>query len=101
MDRFVFQTLAEKFELGHVAQEIFNAAKNCVRLTKSPADDQSLPIGASKIGGSPDVPRNFEWPYWHNSFLAFLIQINLHDLQAKLRIDALPASGVLSFFFRA
>lgn len=99
MDRTEFQQLAENHGLGHVAQNIFNTTKPCIQVSSSPADDDQLPVGSSKIGGNLDVPTDFEWPYWRNSFLSLLIQINLSNLQDLMPINDLPASGVLSFFY--
>ncbi len=99
MDSKTFHKLADQYKLGHVAQSIYDVSKNCVRIKKTQLTDQSLPVGASKIGGNPDVPNDFEWPYWRNSFLAFLLQINLSELQTAQRFDDLPESGVIAFFF--
>jgi uncharacterized protein YwqG len=39
-------------------------AKPCVRLeTDLPADGESIPLGATRIGGRPDLPAGTEWPY--------------------------------------
>ena len=51
-----------------------------------------VPVGASKIGGAPDLPKDFEWPSWNDRPLDFLAQINLAEV-AGIEIDAgLPES---------
>jgi uncharacterized protein YwqG len=63
------------------------------------ADDASLPTGASKIGGAPDVPRGFEWPAWKGRALGFVAQFNLEGVAPFDLESALPPSGTLSFFY--
>lgn len=69
-----------------------------------------IPIGASKIGGQPDLPQGWKWPIneskrkGHSSVgqpLAFFFQLNLaesskYDLEHKL-----PKAGWLYFFIAA
>lgn len=54
-----------------------------------------LPMGASRFGGSPDVPAGFLWPTRIGRPLTFLAQLDL----ATLRVPDLPASGWLLFFY--
>lgn len=58
-------------------------------------------IGESRIGGSPDVPAEFEWPknstgeYFH-----FLCQINLQQLNRfKFAKVLAELGGILAFFY--
>lgn len=70
-----------------------------------PADE--WPIGATRFGGSPDVPADFKWPTYKGSSheeepLSFLLQIQLSDVPAEVREPlSLPAAGLLSFFYDA
>jgi uncharacterized protein YwqG len=55
-------------------------------------------LGASRVGGWPDLSQGTSWPNWQHRPMAFLAQINLaeaHLVQPSLR---LPKSGLLSFF---
>lgn len=74
----------------------------------------SVGLGASRIGGTPDVPPGFEWPRWErpkggfskylerltgprSTPLGFIAQL---DLSAMPRVsEALPDSGWLYFFY--
>jgi uncharacterized protein YwqG len=47
--------------LGPYAAELARTARNSIRL-RSFVPDEGLPLGASKIGGHPDVPAGFAWP---------------------------------------
>lgn len=63
-------------------------------LPGEPGFEDDIAIGASKIGGSPDLPEGVEWP----GSAAFLVQINLADVpEGVLDID-LPREGLLSCF---
>jgi uncharacterized protein YwqG len=56
------------------------------------------PVGASKIGGAPDLPHDTAWPLDHDGHpLSFVAQFDLASLPA---IDRdLPREGTLSFFY--
>ena len=68
-----------------------------------------LPIGASKFGGRPDLPKGFKWYYFSGKSpftdeikdrpLSFLAQINCEEIK-KYDIDnRLPSTGILYFFY--
>lgn len=68
------------------------------------------PLGASKLGGQPDVPPGFawprvpatpDWPAWGSTPLAFLAQFRLADVAAHNAEDALPHTGMLYLFYEA
>lgn len=53
--------------------------------------------GLSRIGGSPDLPANVDWPRDDNGLhLNYLAQINLAEVPD--RPEELPASGLISLF---
>lgn len=57
--------------------------------------------GVSKYGGDPDVPKNFNWPFWRGKPLDFLLQINLADLK-HFEDNQIPfKEGLLHVFFNA
>ena len=59
---------------------------------------KSFAVGASKLGGVPDLPADVEWPHHEGRPLAFVGQIDLAEV-AGLDLDhVLPDSGLLSFF---
>ena len=63
----------------------------------------AVPIGGSKLFGSPDVPPDFEWPAVKDSEncydLDFLCQINCVDKAPYDGGHLLPRSGILYFFY--
>lgn len=56
------------------------------------------PIGASRLGGWPDLPAGMPWPTWQERPMAFLAQINLAEAHAAVPGLRLPGNGLLSFF---
>lgn len=91
-------------ELHQMMEEM---KKNRIRLKIAGHANQG--IGVTKFGGTPDVPKDFEWPYYFgtsllddvekNRPLSFLAQINCAEL-AKFDEDGiLPNTGLLSFFY--
>jgi uncharacterized protein YwqG len=85
--------------LGRVAGDIAQLARPCIRFRTTPSDDEEIPVGASKFGGLPDVPKDFLWPEWGNQPLSFLGQINLAAIAKNPIASPLPSSGLLSFFY--
>ncbi len=89
-------------------QTLFKALeKNEIRIAYEKATEP-LPLGASKIGGKPHLPKGFEWCYfegesydgeWDNRPLAFLMQINLADVKDYDTEHLLPEKGMLYFFY--
>lgn len=59
----------------------------------------ALALGASRLGGMPDVPADFVWPASAARPLHFLAQIDLRDVADAS--EALPSSGWLLFFYDA
>ncbi|OAI48081.1 hypothetical protein AYO44_01375 [Planctomycetaceae bacterium SCGC AG-212-F19] len=57
-----------------------------------------FPIGATKLGGCPDLPSVEDWPLRNELPLSFLGQFNLADFKGTLAARDLPESGILTFF---
>lgn len=62
----------------------------------------AVPLGASRLGGIPDLPLDFTWPTGpQGEALAFLGQINLQDAAGIPCETPLPERGQLYFFYDA
>lgn len=86
--------------LPEYADEIVADARPSVHLTLDcTVDEVDIPVGASKMGGSPDVPDGFEYPMWKGQYLSFIAQIRLSDAKPYDLEDLLPESGMLYFFY--
>ena len=73
------------------------AANAWMRANTIPLAD--LPLGASRLGGQPDLPADFDWPRYEGRPLGFLGQFDLGELGGKGCAAALPAAGQLAFFY--
>lgn len=65
------------------------------------AQDETLPLGVSKMGGLPDLPANFVWPYYGDKPLTFIGQFRLSELAPHDTSGLLPKTGRLYFFYEA
>ncbi|MDV7141008.1 YwqG family protein [Maribacter sp. TH_r10] len=65
--------------------------------TKS-SDDKNLKVGKSKIGGKPDLPKDFEWPKSDNKSMLFCAQYNLSELTKFDKENILPKKGFFYVF---
>src|SRR4051794_39230511 len=77
-------------ELGALAEPSFKITTQRVPLA-------DLPLGASRFGGSPDVPPGFTWPDRDGRPLTFLAQLDLLEIHAP----GVPDHGWLLFFYEA
>ncbi len=57
-----------------------------------------VPLGATRLGGRPDLPTGSVWPSRGGEPLTFLAQLRCDELSAVLPDPRLPDSGLLSFF---
>lgn len=84
--------------LARVAEALLALAAPTIRIYIRRADEEAIPLGASKIGGRPDLPPGATWPSWHEP-MAFIAQFNLAAVAPYDREGALPSRGLLSFFY--
>jgi uncharacterized protein YwqG len=84
--------------LPRVAAHIEPLVRDSLRLQEVDGD---LPLGASRVGGVPDLPPAMKWPRSHAGPLAFLAQIDLAEIAPLDREQLLPRQGTLYFFYDA
>ena len=70
----------------------------CVGFSLTPQRGSDT-LGASRLGGSPDVPAGFELPTASRRPLEFLLQLKLDELPRHGLSERLPPDGLLSFFY--
>jgi hypothetical protein len=81
--------------------ELLPAARPSIRLESIPSNETQIPLGASKLGGLPDLPPSLSWPRLarlQNQALPFLAQINLGETHPFDEEKWLPEAGWLYFF---
>lgn len=89
-----------KCGLEDYAEQILDAKRAAIHIKPKRVDaDSEIPIGASKLGGSPDMPRGFEWYTWQGKPLTFIAQFRLSELAPFDLAKALPPEGMLYFFY--
>ena len=76
-------------------------AKQSIRITLDPRDENTLPIGVSKFGGCPDLPCDVAWFRREraNIPLSFIGQVNLAEIAPFDLEHKLPECGMLYFFY--
>jgi uncharacterized protein (TIGR02996 family) len=87
---------------------VLHLARPALRMKKG---GRSAPVGASKIGGLPDLPTGFRWPLGQDCraiynddtageerLAGFLAQVNLAEVADTLAGRDLPKAWLLSFF---
>jgi len=94
----LFEELLANARLTRIAGLLCEWALPAVGMSLQPAS-VAQPLGASKLGGRPDLPRNFVWPTNKGRPLDFLLQINLAEAQQHDSQGILPASGLLTFLY--
>jgi uncharacterized protein (TIGR02996 family) len=89
---------------------LLELARPVLTIDSEVATTEAFPLGASRFGGCPDLPRGSEWPTalphatppgWDASRclpLRLLAQFNLADLAQTQAGRDLPPHGLLSFF---
>lgn len=112
--------------LQRVAEKLKGLVRNAIRVQAQPLDTDP-PIGASRLGGRPDLPPDMAWPTGRADFsppteefrrdhpqqyhyyapadgvvsLPFVAQINLSEATEFDRDNMLPKEGLLLFFYDA
>jgi uncharacterized protein (TIGR02996 family) len=91
-------------------ESLLKIARPALRMNDKPAAAR-LPVGASKIGGEPDLPPDLPWPIGDqcraiynddtagvDKLAGFLGQVNFAEISTTQAARRLPKEGVLSFF---
>lgn len=93
------RSLIREEGLERVADALLSRTVPAIWLTTQETQEEVIPIGATRIGGRPDLPDDVGWPSWKGRPLAFLGQLNLSELFGMVGADVLPANGHLYFFY--
>ncbi len=74
--------------------------KTAVRVVPTAVEDEDeIPVGASKLGGRPDLPVGGQWPVVDGVLLEFVGQFRMEEVAPLDETGLLPKEGLLSFFF--
>jgi len=69
-----------------------------VALKTRPVTDDDLAVGATRVGGEPDLPHDLAWPVGEEGPLLFVLQVRLRQVEPFDLEGLLPADGLLSVF---
>ena len=84
-----FRQLMQKAGLAKYTDKLLKLAWNSIRIQTEAADDAELPLGTSKIGGQPDLPRRCKWPtYTHD--ISFMLELDENIAKAEEASAATP-----------
>jgi uncharacterized protein YwqG len=81
--------------------DLARLAQPALRIAATPTDEAKLAVGASKLGGLPDLPAGFSWPAISGTPMSFIGQLHLADAAADPAAQLLPKDGTLAFFYDA
>ncbi|MCE9530583.1 MAG: DUF1963 domain-containing protein [Planctomycetes bacterium] len=88
----------KRFNLSEHREAVSRLARTTLLIETKESSDKKMPIGSTKLGGCPDLPKGVGWPVCEKGSLAFLAQFKLADLAGAQATRRLPSEGMLSFF---
>jgi len=92
IDEEALRELTRDVGLESRIDDVLQTARPSIRLTPGGT-------GASRLGGSPDLPPRFEWPTWQDRELGFVAQLALDEVAAVHSDLPLPGEGRLLVFW--
>jgi Domain of unknown function (DUF1963) len=101
-DRLLYADLEARLRamgLGRVAESVLRLARPAIRLDLTPTEEKAISVGATKVGGSADLPPDVAWPWWRGGPLPFITQVRLEEVAGHDPEGDLPHQGLLSFFY--
>jgi uncharacterized protein YwqG len=95
----LLQTLIQENQLEPQRVQIEGLIKPAILLRTKKGAEAKIPLGATKLGGRPDLPDEIPWPAFSRRPLAFLAQIDLATMRVQgTPLPGLPNEGLLSLF---
>jgi uncharacterized protein YwqG len=101
-DAPLYAELAERLRaagLGRVLDDVLALVRPAISLDLTRVDEATIPVGASKVGGTADLPPGAAWPEWRGVPLPFIAQVRLEEVAPLDPEGDLPHRGLLSFFY--
>jgi uncharacterized protein YwqG len=92
VDEEALRALCRDVGLEGRTDDVVRMARPSIRLTPGGT-------GVSRLGGSPDLPPDFEWPTWEDRELAFVGQLALDEVAALEPTLPIPNEGRLLVFW--
>ncbi len=90
----------EDADLGQYLPALTPLMRTAIRAVPERVEDEDeIPIGASKLGGHPDLPEGAAWPVVDDVLLEFVGQFRMEEVAPLDETGLLPKEGWLYFFF--
>lgn len=97
-----FQQQINELNLDRHERKLLTLVKSCLYIERKPINDpDTLPPGASRLGGNPDLPAGFAWIHANDKPLTFIAQFRLSEIAPHDIDNILPTRGLLYFFYAA
>ena len=89
-----------EYEIQSALDDLFPLVRPLISMESESTSDDEIPVGASKFGGDPDVPSDFEWPECQYGPINFQLQISFKDIADSVTTayHSLPKAGHLLLF---
>src|SRR5579863_9500782 len=87
--------------LARLTKDLDRVSKSSIRLSTTAVDEFLLNVGASKLGGIPDLPPGTQWPQCKGLPQSFIAQLRMDDVRPYDTNNVLPKNGMLWFFYDA
>jgi uncharacterized protein YwqG len=97
-----YEELSEKLEqagLSRWREYLLRLAKPSILIHNRVVEEDNLPIGISKFGGSMDLPADVDWPTYKGRPLWPMAQFWMPEVAPYDMEGVLPHSGMLYFFY--
>lgn len=101
MNKQELENLFHKKGLTRIWGLIDSKIKNGITISHKKAKESTLKLGQSKLGGTPDLPKNINWFNFNDKPMSFIAQINLSEASDFDIENKLPKTGILYFFYDA
>ena len=87
--------------LGDYFDALAPMARNAIRIHPEIQAEEEIPVGASKLGGCPDLPAGMSWFYTPHTDvpMSFVAQVNFAEAAPYDTEHQLPERGILYFFY--
>lgn len=82
--------LIDAADLSSFAEPLQWLMRDSIRLISQKIEVNQLELGGSRIGGTPDLPANLDWPEWEGHPLSFIAQIRMSDLARVQQVEVIP-----------
>jgi uncharacterized protein YwqG len=93
-----FKAFSERYDFTCL-QDLQPLLRDTISLVRIKKSDDNIPLGASKFGGSPDLPSAMNYPYYNADVpYTFIKQINCREMASFDQSSLLPKTGMLYFF---